>query len=352
MIINFVFPGNRNISIGGYKLAFQYANELSSRGHKVHLSFVERLASPKINPFKATVIKVRNSLIGQVSKQVTWFKLNADIELHYDVVTINDVPDADCIIATGAPTATFISLLPKSKGKGYYFIQNYEKWWFESVEQLNDTYRLGLTNIVISPELVHIVELATGKEPIFIPNFYDHKEFFLEKAIGNRDKRVAMLYHVQETKRSKFGLKVLEDVKKEVPDLKVELFGAFKPDFDLPGYVHFTYKATSEQLRTAIYGLSQIYFMPTVLEGWSLTGMEAMASGAAIVASRIGGMPYLTDENSLLVTPDQGNKFKEALISLLQNQDRRVAIAKKGLTDVQSYSVQKSTDLFEKAIKF
>ena len=39
MKISFVLPGVSRIPVGGFKMAFEYANRLSNRGHEVTLIF-------------------------------------------------------------------------------------------------------------------------------------------------------------------------------------------------------------------------------------------------------------------------------------------------------------------------
>ncbi|WP_252899695.1 glycosyltransferase family 4 protein [Lactococcus fujiensis] len=275
-----------------------------------------------------------NNHIHQVvkhSEELTWFDLDKNVNIYYDVATQNEFPDADFVVATAAPTTTIVSKLPETKGKKFYFIQNFETWFYdESVEKINETYNLGLTNIVISNELRQKVIEGSGKEPKYLPNFYNPDEFFLAKPIENRDNIVCLINHTHEVKRTKLGLEILAEVKKQVPDLKVELFGAYEPVTELADYVNFTYKANPEQLRNDIYGKSKIYLLPSVLEGWVLTGMEAMACGATVVSSRIGGIvDYANDGNSILIEPDNKAAFVKAIVDLLNDADKCETLAKK-----------------------
>lgn len=40
---------------------------------------------------------------------------------------------------------------------------------------------------------------------------------------------ICLLNHTQETKRTKLGLSILREVKREIPNLEVQLFGAYDP---------------------------------------------------------------------------------------------------------------------------
>ena len=210
---------------------------------------------------------------------------------------------------------------------------------------------MGMTNIVISNELREKVLESGAGEPKYLPNFYNHNEFYLENSVEDRKNIICLLNHAQETKRTKFGLEILREVKKVIPDLEVQLFGAYDPLEELENWIHFTKNANTEQLRNKIYGVSKIYLLPSVLEGWGLTGMEAMASGALVVASRIGGIvDYANDANSILVEPDNKKEFVDNIIEMLQNDGKRIAITYKANEDVRQYVIDKSGERLIKII--
>lgn len=348
--INFILGSNADIPVGGYKIVFQYANQLAKLNYDVSISFMYNLEQNKIQYYLKKILKPLVIRMGSShKKEITWFSLSSKIKIYFDVSTYNSVPDADFVIATAAETSKFVYKLSPKKGKKYYFIQNYENWVFDGHKgKVEDTYCLGLNNIVISKELSNIVENASGVKPHFLPNFYDHNEFYIANPIKNRVNKVSLIHHEQETKRTKYGLEILFEVKKSIPDLEIELFGSYPIKEKYPEYVNFTYKATSNQLVQEIYGKSKIYLLPSVLEGWCLTGMEAMASGAVLVSSDISGVTeYANKNNSILIEPNRKNDFVEVIIDLLRDVKKCETIAKKGNEEIQKFSVEYSTKIFE-----
>lgn len=348
--INFILPATNNKPIGGYKIVYQYANELSARGYKVTISFLYRV-SPKLKYYGVQKLRrLKRILLNErtPTRKITWYKLSKKINLKFDVISPHDVVDADFVVATAAPTANFVKILNKNKGKKFYFIQNYETWWFSERFELENTYKLGLTNIVISHGLSDIVESVSGVKPEYLPNFYDENEFFVSHPLSNRPMSISLLNHRQSSKRTIFGLEVLAEVKKILPDITVQLFGAYKPVRILPNYVDFTYNANSEQLRENIYGETQIYLMPSSLEGWGLTGTEAMACGAALVASNISGIDeYANKNNSVLVDPFDKQGFVNSIVHLLKHEDERLKLVNTALNDVKKYTLEASTNTLE-----
>ena len=342
--VNFVLSTNYDQPIGGYKIVYQYANWLVEQGFDVSICYCYAPNEPKTYAAIKRAVDTKIFKFSKRKSEVTWFPLNQAIKSFYNCIFPSDIPDADIVFATAARTVLLVSSLPKEKGQQFYFIQNYEAEGFGNKKGfVEKTYNLGMTNIVISNELKAKVLESGAAEPKYLPNFYNHKEFYLENPIEDRKNIICLLNHVQETKRTKFGLEILREVKKAIPNLEVQLFGAYDPIEKLEDWIHFTKNANTDQLCKEIYGVSKIYLLPSVLEGWVLTGMEAMGSGAVVVASRIGGIvDYANDSNSILIEPDNKMEFVNAITNLLQNDERRIAVATKGNEDVKQYVIDKS----------
>lgn len=354
MRVNFILPGNSNLPIGGNKIVYQYANELSSRGHQVTLTFLFDLHTNKLRFLLKYLL--RNQIIKKSRShkhEITWFSLNKDIETKFDVTFLSEVKDADVVIATEARTTKVVSKLNKKKGRKYYFIQCYETWTFnENIEKLNNTFKLGLNNIVISKDLQKKVSKVAGKKATYIPNFYNPNEFYIDNSIKSRKNIVSLLCHSQKTKRTKFGLEILAEVKKQIPDLQVQLFGITPPEEECADYVNYTNNASIKELRKDIYGISKIYLLASELEGWGLTGMEAQACGAALVSGRIGGVTeYATDDNSVLVDPYKKEEYVNAIVSLLRNDERRTALVEYSQKMLKQFTLKNSSDKLEKILE-
>jgi len=86
--------------------------------------------------------------------------------------------------------------------------------------------------------------------------------------------------------------------------------------FTLPGWV------TPEEV-IAWLSKSDILFMPSLSEGLPVVGVQALAMGLAIVASRVGGFVDLVvnGENSYLFSPHDPQEIMRNLRSLLESRD-------------------------------
>lgn len=341
MKINFVLPELAQTPIGGYKLVYQYANWFVEHGHDV---FVYHKLGDSNKPIPKLIRQIKRKIDFQKSSStISWFNVDSRIHIVPGVYKDSQIRNADVIVATAAPTAEFVLKIRQEAGEKFYFIQNFENWGKYTDEMVYDTYRYPMTKIVISAWLAEFVKGATGKYPYVVQNFISKTDFFVSNQTKNRDNIISLLNHPQVTKRTNFGIEVLKKVKLRVPDLKVELFGAYEVPKNLPDWINYSYQPSVAKLRNIIYGKSKIYLMPSVLEGWGLTGMEAMACGAVPVASNYGGMlDFMDENNAVLVEKDNCIQFENAIIDLLNDQQRweKLSDCSKLIND--NYSIKRS----------
>jgi glycosyltransferase involved in cell wall biosynthesis len=73
-----------------------------------------------------------------------------------------------------------------------------------------------------------------------------------------------------------------------------------------------------------IFGITDIFVLPSLKEGLGLSLMEAMASGLPVIASDVGGIRSLVQHghNGLLVKPADVRKLSSAIIELLKDPQR------------------------------
>ncbi len=100
--------------------------------------------------------------------------------------------------------------------------------------------------------------------------------------------------------------------------------------------VKFTGSVKREDL-PAYYDLSDIFVLPSLKEPFGLVGLEAMATGKPVVASRVGGIPdFVTEDSGILVRAGDFSGLAAALQSLLSNGDLRERMGEEGRRLVES----------------
>lgn len=348
MKINFVLLEPKRRPSGGYKMVYEYANRLSARGHEVAIIFncyEDWQRRSKVPDFiKYLWYHLRVKYLPR------WFSLNPNVKkiCSYKVVNETVVPEADIVCATAVSTASFVSSLPQSKGKKMYFIQGFEAWGDWTPEMVKRTYHLGLKNVVIAKWLQKILKEADA-ECVLIPNGIDFDVFNIDIPIASRRKHViSMLYHVSPHKGSKYGVEAIIRLKQKYTDLQAIIFGARKRPENLPTWIQYVQNASQKQLRE-IYNRSTVYLYPSIKEGFGLTGAEAMACGAAYVASDYGGVHEYTENarNVLLSPPKDADGLVKNVTYLFEHDDKRIELAQHGYEDIQRLDWNKSVDKFE-----
>lgn len=92
---------------------------------------------------------------------------------------------------------------------------------------------------------------------------------------------------------------------------------------------------------------ADVFCMSSFLEGVPVAVMEAMASGRAVVAPRIAGIPELIEDgvSGLVVSPGRPDQLAEALRRLAQDQQLRRRLAKAGRERViEDFNIHQSGD--------
>jgi len=129
---------------------------------------------------------------------------------------------------------------------------------------------------------------------------------------------------------------LMPDVKKSIAELGLE------DRFTFPGWV------TPDEVME-YFGKSDILFMPSLSEGLPVVGVQALAKGLAIVASRIGGFVDLVDEgqNGYLIETGKRAGYKTRLQEALQNPSRLLSLRQASLEKAKSFEISRIAERYE-----
>jgi glycosyltransferase involved in cell wall biosynthesis len=94
---------------------------------------------------------------------------------------------------------------------------------------------------------------------------------------------------------------------------------------------------------------SDILFMPSRSEGLPVVGVQALAKGLAIVASRVGGFVDLVDDdkNGYLIQEIDAAKFSTVLTDLLADSKRLLAFRTASLEKARSFELEQIVKEYE-----
>jgi len=140
---------------------------------------------------------------------------------------------------------------------------------------------------------------------------------------------LGMVSRLADTKGHDVLINAMPIILKKFPDTLLFIAGEGKMEaklkqqvanMNLQGHVHF---APVFNPSGRILSLFNIFVMPSLDEGFGLSGMEAQVVGLPVVASDVGGIPTFVqhEKTGLLVPPGDVDKLAEAIIRIMEDQE-------------------------------
>lgn len=341
--INIILPGLGDS--GGIKVIHIYKEILESKGWDVQIycSIVgynlHRYSSKMKNILHRFYCMVKTVFEINKKKNVKWVPFISDITIR----------DADFVIATMWATAYEVYKLSSSKGRKYYFIQDFEIW--DNKEWGMNSYKLPLKKIVISTWINNQLKknLNLGPYPVVMNGI---NNIFYDRGIrDDSTKNILMLNHILEKKGVKYGLKVFEKVKEKYPESKLRMFGMCNRS-NLPDYVEY-YQNPSKEVLIDLYCTSNYFIFPSLEEGWGLTPIEAMACGCIVIGTSTG---FVLDigkdrENMMISVPGNIESMVSNIIALIESDELKIKIKEHSIKTAYSIRWNQSATKLENILK-
>ena len=328
MRVAFVAPSPR-YPVGGVAVIYEFAAALARRDHDVHLLHV--------NFFGATASRI---------DELDWFPFPDGITHHFANAGDGDTPpisSADVIFGF-----SFDGEMPLQAGLPVVIIQGY-RMFGEEIEE--HAYRVPCPKICVAGWLVDVArDLGVrANELVHIPIGIHHDRFRVTRTIADRPLRVSFCYSGHVQKGAPLAIEVLARVRHAVPGLGVVAFGAAPPQHVVPEWITYVSEPSPTELVDDIYNTSRVFLCTSRVEGFGLTNVEAMACGAALVTTDNGGSrDYAVHGETSLVAPfGAADELSRHVIALLEDDDRRVAVATTGREYVGRFDWDRTGDLLE-----
>ncbi|MBB5150471.1 glycosyltransferase [Ureibacillus thermosphaericus] len=178
------------------------------------------------------------------------------------------------------------------------------------------------------------IDFKLGNKMEYIPNYVDTDEF---KPVKKDSDRIVIMYprRLYGARGLYLVLDIIDDILKKYKNVDFYFVGkGFEED---TRHVEKKIKNWKERIKWysldpsemhKAYEVADIVLIPTLhSEGTSLSCLEAMSSGNAIIATRIGGLTDLVinNFNGLLIEPNS-NALKNSIEYLLENPDKLKSI--------------------------
>jgi phosphatidylinositol alpha-mannosyltransferase len=130
-----------------------------------------------------------------------------------------------------------------------------------------------------------------------------------------------------------------------IPDARLTVAGdgplrPFYQRLAAPVRGHVQFLGSVNGNRPACYCAADLYLCPTTKASFGITLLEAMACATPMVVSDITGFRELVSggDEAMLVPKDDSRAWAEAIISLLQNRNRRAEMSSAGLAKSARYA--------------
>lgn len=205
----------------------------------------------------------------------------------------------------------------------------------------------GKRVIAVSPEVKrHLVDdfRVSESQVRVIPNGIDLDWFSgypesampaVRQKMGLKDGPVVgIVARLSEVKGHRYLIDAMAEVRAAVPGAQLLIAGSGKIQRDLEKLAHergiadrtvFIDDAWDSR---EVYGVIDVFVMPSLQEGLGLALMEAMASGKAVVGSGVGGIKTLIEHGrtGLLVEPRDSGGIARAVAGVLQDASLKTAL--------------------------
>lgn len=191
---------------------------------------------------------------------------------------------------------------------------------------------------------------------LFNPNV-DGEGVREKHGLGDRS-LVLFVGGLEPRKGLEYLLMAMELVEKKVPEVQLIVVGkgAFssyrgeKTFFNvlikrlgIEDCVEFVFDIDDKEL-AKYYAACDVFTLPSRMEGWGLSIMEAMATGKPVVSTNVGGIPELVENkvNGYLCNPGDVTALANRIVYLLKHEDIAEGMGKEGLKRARSYSWKKT----------
>lgn len=167
-------------------------------------------------------------------------------------------------------------------------------------------------------------EIISKDKVISFPNAIEVSKKVKEKEYGQK---LLFLGRLCKEKGIRELLEVVIELKENYPELELYLGGVWI-DEDLKeladqhtDFIHQLGWIGKEEKEKYLQECS-VFVLPTYFEGLPMSLLEGMAFECACIASAVGGIPQVVDDNQdgILIKPKKKEELKQAIVKLLQNE--------------------------------
>jgi glycosyltransferase involved in cell wall biosynthesis len=191
--------------------------------------------------------------------------------------------------------------------------------------------------------------LTNKAKVVVIPNKGVDRIKFQKVTSRKIGKEIKLLYIGRNdfVKGTKYLIDAFVRIQERYPETTLDIVGIssdeetqFKQikDYNLSNNIKFNGSVPYEKI-VDFYNNSDIFVLPSLMEGLSNAIMEAMASGLPIVATDVGGNKELikSEKGGYLVQPKNSIELSNAILNLMENPELRKKMGTYNLNIIKQY---------------
>lgn len=335
MKVTFLLP---DITLrGGVRAVLAYSDLMAAAGADVTVAFPTRL---RRLPFPVNEIEYLWRAPYKLLFR-RWFRTRARL-LPVPALQACYLPRADAVVATAWQTAVALATFPARLGEKYYFVQDIETYTDRDAGA-GATYRLPLRRIADSPWVRDRLERQFGSAPwALVPHGVDldaHRPFARRER--SCELTVGLLVSDERRKGTDVALDAVRALSREGHDFRLLCVGVQRRPPPLPPGTELLWKVAPHAM-PALYGRAHVWVCPSRADGMPLPPMEAMASGCALVTTRVGGTSYyaIPESTALVCEPGDAAGLRDALRRALVDPALRAGLAERGVERIRALDIR------------
>jgi glycosyltransferase involved in cell wall biosynthesis len=262
------------------------------------------------------------------------------------------------LIESGIPSVLTVHDLIFLRYPNYYKKIDQILYRYLTIHSCREATKIIAISHQTKTDLIDLLGIDPGKIEVIHQScsndFYIKVEESLKVAIRqkfNLPKKFILCVGTIEQRKNQ--LAILKGIVQENLDIPVVILGKptkyitqldeFIAKSNLQKQIVFLHKTSLSELQ-AIYQMAEIMVYPSFYEGFGLPVLEAQASGCPVITSNISSLPEAGGDGAIYVDPANSREIGRAIKNVLENNDLKNDLIKKGAANALLFKDQAIAD--------